>query len=73
MPCRMHATPADAKRTACTAPCLQLYEDSPDLRLNDVVEVVGVLSRVPDLAAAHMAPPNEVCTLCMLNSPEQSP
>lgn len=34
---------------------LQVYDDEGgDLKLNDVVEVVGVLSRVPELAAAHM-------------------
>jgi hypothetical protein len=26
-----------------------------EVKLNDVVEVVGVVSRVPELAAAHMA------------------
>lgn len=37
-----------------------MYDDGVELKLNDVVEVVGVLSRLPELAAAHLATGEEV-------------
>ncbi|EFN53539.1 hypothetical protein CHLNCDRAFT_136659 [Chlorella variabilis] len=35
--------------------CMAYVYDDAEVKLNDVVEVVGVLSRVPELAAAHLA------------------
>ena len=35
-------------------PRVQLYEAGERVKLNDVVEVYGVLSRVPELAAARL-------------------
>ncbi|PSC74128.1 mini-chromosome maintenance complex-binding isoform A [Micractinium conductrix] len=34
--------------------CMAYLYDDREVKLNDIVEVVGVLSRVPELAAAHM-------------------
>ena len=33
---------------------MQVYERNESLKLNDVVEFVGILSRMPELAAAQM-------------------
>ena len=33
---------------------MQLYEAGESVKMNDVVEVYGVLSRVPELAAARL-------------------
>ncbi|KAL4442708.1 hypothetical protein ABPG77_006702 [Micractinium sp. CCAP 211/92] len=34
--------------------CMAYVYDDQEVKLNDIVEVVGVLSRLPELAAAHM-------------------
>lgn len=36
-----------------------MYGEDVELKLNDVVEVVGVLSRCPELAAAHLQPADQ--------------
>lgn len=39
--------------------CVVFVYDEVDVKLNDVIEVVGILSRVPELAAAHLTANNE--------------
>ncbi|KAL4424256.1 hypothetical protein ABPG75_001557 [Micractinium tetrahymenae] len=56
------AGPQEASSAGAAAPgadlpggcCMAYVYDDQEVKLNDVVEVVGVLSRVPELAAAHM-------------------
>ena len=36
--------------------CWQTYDKEEALRLNDVVEILGIKSTVPELASLHMSP-----------------
>lgn len=46
-----HTEPADFPSGACM---VYLYNADDNVKLNDVIEVIGVLSRTPELAAVHL-------------------